>query len=193
MADTGGINITVTPETASAVAQRLVCWDREGGVPLKSIQYRTDGNRPYFRVPAGSCDGKADLTLTPGGTVVACPDSGTPTHLTPTLAEVGGLNPNSCAEIPAPTGLTGDGAPTQTAIGVKWAAPAGSQTPTGYRVAWRADGSTGPWSYKDVGAGALSTSVTGLTAGTAYDFRVQSRVNAYLSPFTADTTISTAA
>lgn len=192
MAETGGINITVTQETASLVAQRLVCWDKVSGQRAQTVQYRTDGNLPYFRVPAGTCSGKGALTLTPGGPTIACPSSGNPTQIQPTVAELGGINANSCTEIPAPTGLVVDGTPTTTVIGVKWVAPASGAAPTGYRLAYRADGSTGPWSYKDVGAGVLATTVTGLTANTAYDFKVQSRVGTYLSPATADTTISTA-
>ncbi|MEV6399979.1 fibronectin type III domain-containing protein [Streptomyces sp. NPDC051907] len=193
MADTGGINITVTPETASQVAQRLVCWDRESGVRMQSIEYRTDGNRPYFRVPAGICVDRGALALTPGGTAVTCPASGTPTQITPTLAEVGGVNANSCTEIPVPTSLAVSGTPTTTVIAVQWAAPATGATPTGYRLAYRADGSSGAWSYKDVGAGVLTTSVTGLTVNTAYDFKVQAKQGTYWSPYTSDVTISTAA
>lgn len=100
MADTGGINITVTMETASAVAQRLVCWDKVGGVRAQTVEYRTDGNLPYFRVPAGSCAGKEPLLLKPGGTAVPCPETGNPTQLRPTLEEVTGINANTCVETP---------------------------------------------------------------------------------------------
>ncbi len=192
MADTGGVNIVLTPETATAVAQRLVCWDKVGGVPAQSVQYRTDGNRPYFRIPAGSCAGKPPLTLTPGGTTIACPASGSPTYVVPTAADVHGLNPAACTEMAAPTGLVVNGTPTQTSIGVKWTAPATGPAPTGYRLTYRKDATTGAWSVVEVGAGTLQATVTGLTANTAYDFRVQARHNTYLSPPTADTTLTTA-
>lgn len=190
MADTGGVNIVVTPDTASAVAQRLVCWDKVGGVAQQSIQYRTDGNRPYFRIPAGTCSGKPALKLTPDGDTIACPASGTPTHVVPTAAEVSGVNANGCAELTAPTGLAVTGSPTQTAITVHWTAPTGT-APTGYRLAYRA-GSSGAYTHVEIAAGVLTATVTGLTANTAYNFHVQARRGTYLSPATADVQITTA-
>lgn len=192
MADTGGINITVTQETATSVAQRLVCWDKVDGQRAQTVQYRTDGNLPYFRIPAGTCAGKGDLKLTPDGTALTCPSSGAPNRLEPPAAQVAGLDPNTCTEIPAPTGLAVSGTPTTTAITVQWSAPSTGPAPTGYQVSYRADGSTGAWTYIQVGAGTLTATATGLTANTAYDFRVQARRHTYLSPPTADITVSTA-
>ena len=191
MAQSGGINIVLTPETATAVAQRLVCWDKADGAPAQAVQYRTDGNRPYFHIPAGACEGKGDLTLTPGGPTVACPQSDAPTLVQPTAQDVSGLDPSSCQEIAAPTGLAVSGTPTQTAITVEWEAPASGPAPTGYRVSYRPDGSSGSWTHQEV-TGATTATATGLTPGTAYDFRVQARHTTYLSPPTADVTISTA-
>lgn len=193
MPQVGGINVIVTSETAQPVAQRLVCWDRSDGPPDQTIQYLTDGNLPYFRVPAGTCAGKDPLTLIPGGTVIPCPATGSPTFVQPTLAEVSGVNPNTCAEIAPPTGLAVEGTPTTTAITVGWDAPATGPAPTGYRVSYRADGSTGAWTNIEVPAGTLTATATGLTINTAYDFRVQAYQGTYLSPPTAEVTISTAA
>lgn len=134
MADTGGINIIVDGTTMQAVAQRLVCWDRSDGPPDQSILYRTDGNLPYFRVPAGTCTGKGALTLTPGGTEITCPETGTPNILRPTAEEVSGLNANTCTETAPPTGLAVQGTPTATSITVGWEAPATGPAPTGYVV-----------------------------------------------------------
>lgn len=193
MPDVGGINVIVDMDTMQPVAQRLVCWDRSDGPPDQTIQYRTDGNLPYFRVPAGTCQGKDPLTLIPGGTAIPCNTTGAPTVIRPTLAEVSGLNPNSCREIPAPGGLAAQGTPTQTAITVGWEAPASGAAPTGYRVTYRKDGSTGAWTVIDVPAATLTATASGLTAGTAYVFRVQARQGDYLSPPTAEVTVSTAA
>lgn len=193
MADTGGVAITVTQETMQAVAQRLVCWDRENGQRMKTVQYRTDGNRPYFYIPGGTCADRDALSLTPGGATITCNTSGVPTHVEPALADVSGLNPNSCEEIAVPTGLAASGAPTANTITVGWEAPATGPAPTGYVVSYRPDGQTGGWTTIQVPAGQLTATASGLTPNTAYDFRVQARQGTYLSPPTADVTVSTAA
>lgn len=193
MPQVGGINVIVTSETAQPVAQRLVCWDRSDGPPDQTILYLTDGNLPYFRVPAGTCDGKVALQLTPGGAVIACPTTGTPTIIQPTLAEVSGLDPNTCTEIAAPTALAVEGAPTTTTITVGWEPPATGPAPTGYRVSYRQDGTTDAWTNIEVPAGTLTATAEGLTINTAYDFRVQAYQGSLLSPPTPEVTISTAA
>lgn len=186
----GGVKIVATQDTMQEIAQQLACW---GGENRQAIVYRTDGNLPYFEIPAGVCDGATDLTLTPDGTVVTCPPDGQTTVLQPTSSDVSGVNPNTCELIEAPTGLAAQGDPTATAITVSWSAPAGGPTPTGYRVAYRQDGSTGPWSYLQAAPGQLTATATGLTPATAYDFKVQAQYGTYSSAFTAETTISTAA
>jgi hypothetical protein len=60
-------------------------------------------------------------------------------------------------------------------------------------VARRQDGSTGPWTYLTVPSGQTTATLTGLTANTAYDIKVQALQGTYSSAFTADSTISTAA
>lgn len=186
-----GVKIIATQETMQQIAQQLVCWDNGTG-SKQNILYRTDGNLPYFEIPAGVCDGAPALTLTPGGTTITCPDEGATTIVQPTDAEVSGVNPNNCELIETPTGLAVQGTPTTTAITVGWEAPAGP-APTGYRVARRADGSTGAWTYIHVPAGTLTATATGLTIDTDYDFKVQALHGTYSSAFTADVTISTAA
>lgn len=184
-----GVKVIATQETMQQIAQQLVCWDVDNGL---NILYRTDGNLPYFEIPAGLCEDAADLTLTPGGTVISCPETGATIILQPTDAEVSGVNPNTCDLIATPTGLAVTGTPTTTAITVHWVAPAGT-APTGYRLARRADGSSGAWTYTTVGAGVLTATATGLTIDTDYDFKVQALHGTYSSAFTADVTISTAA
>jgi hypothetical protein len=173
------------------VAQQLMCWANATG-SRQEIQYRTDGNLPYFYIPPGVCDGAGPLTLTPGGDVITCPTSGNATLVEPTDSNVSGVNPNTCQVIEEPSGLAVEGAPTTTAITVGWEAPDGPP-PTGYRLAYRADGSTGAWSYLLVPSGQLVATVTGLTANTAYDFKIQALQGTYSSAYTAEVTISTAA
>lgn len=190
-APTGGIKILVDRDTMNAVAQRLVCWDREGVVRAQAVQYRTDGNLPYFHIPGGVCADRGALTLTPGGATVACPGTGNPTVIQPTVAEILGMNPNTCQEVPAPTGLAVQGAPTANSITVGWEAPTGGAD--GYLLSYRPDASTGAWTQVEVAGSAEQATVTGLTANTAYDFHIQARRGNYLSAPTADVTISTAA
>lgn len=187
----GGVKIIVTQETMQQVAQQLVCWDNGTG-SKQNILYRTDGNRPYFEIPAGLCQGAPALTLSPGGATVTCPTGGAATIVEPTETDVSGVNPNNCQLIEAPTGLAVTGTPTANSITVHWNAPTGP-APSGYRLARRPDGSTGAWTYTDVPAGPLTATATGLTVNTAYDFKIQALHGTYSSGFTADTTISTAA
>lgn len=187
----GGVRVPVDRDTIGQVAQQLMCWAGPSG-NRQLIRYKTDGNLPYFEIPEGVCADAGPLTLTPGGTTITCPTSGQATLYQPTDADVSGVNPNTCQTIEAPTGLAVTGTPTQTSITVHWTAPDGPP-PTGYRLAHRADGSTGAWSYTTVPAGQTTATVTGLTANTAYDFKVQALQGTYSSAFTADVTISTAA
>jgi hypothetical protein len=187
----GGVNVVVTYDIASEVAQQLVCWDRANGVPGQSIQFRTDGNLPYFHIPAGTCAGKPPLKLTPDGATIVCASSGVPTQLQPTSADVAGLNPSTCVSINPPTGLAVTGSPTQTAITVHWTAPA-DYTPTGYRLSYKKN-SDSVYTHLEVAPGATSATVSGLTANTQYNFHVQARDGAnYLSAATADVNITTA-
>lgn len=69
----------------------------------------------------------------------------------------------------APTGLT-VGVITNTSIAFTWVAPVGGAAPTSYTLQYAPAG-TGNYVNGPSGAG-LSGTVTGLTAGTAYDFHV---------------------
>lgn len=192
MAEVGGVNILVDASTMQAVAQRLVCWNRAGTGKRQSVEYVTGGARPYFRITGDTCAGKPALVLTPDGATVACNASGVPVVLSPTPAEVSGIDPNACAELAVPTGLAvGTPAPTTTTIKVGWAAPV-SYVPDGYVVNYRLSPS-GPWQTIDVAAGVLTATATGLALNTAYNFRVAAKKNGKLSPATAPVTISTAA
>ncbi|MFC4328350.1 fibronectin type III domain-containing protein [Streptomyces andamanensis] len=190
-APTGGINILVDRDTMNAVAQRVVCWDKDGSVPAQAVQYRTDGNLPYFHVPGGVCAHRGALKLSPGGATVACPGTGNPTVIQPTVDEILGLNPNSCQEVPAPTGLAVQGSPAADSITVGWQAPAGGAD--SYLLSYRKDGSTGAWTHVEVPGSLLQATVNGLTASTAYNFHVAARRGPYQSAPTADVKISTAA
>ncbi|MFF9265838.1 fibronectin type III domain-containing protein [Streptomyces longwoodensis] len=187
----GGVRVLVTRDTMNQVAQQLMCWASATG-DQQLIEYRTDGNLPYFYIPSGVCGGAGPLTLTPGGDAITCPTSGNATLVEPVDANVSGVNPNTCQTIEEPGGLAGSGSPTATTIPVQWNAPDGPP-PTGYRLAWRKDGTTGAWSYKIVPGIQRVATITGLTANTAYDIKVQALHDTYSSAFTADTTISTTA
>lgn len=187
----GGVKVIATMETMQQIAQQLVCWDNSTG-SKHNILYRTDGNQPYFEIPAGLCAGAPPLTLTPGGDAIACPGAGAATVVQPTDSEVSGVNPNTCEAVDPPSALAVSGVPTATTITVGWQAPDGG-SPTGYRLAYRPDGSTGAWTYRTLPLNPLTATVTGLTANTAYDFKIQALYGTYSSAYTAETTISTAA
>lgn len=61
-----------------------------------------------------------------------------------------------------------------TSVGLKWDAPASGVTPSGYRIYYNVKGSATKVPVEVPGATATSEVVTGLTAGTMYEFTVQS-------------------
>lgn len=70
-----------------------------------------------------------------------------------------------------PTGLT-TGTPTTTAMPLTWTAPVGGAVLTDY-VVQHSPAGAGTWTtFSDGTSTATSTTVTGLTPGTSYDFRV---------------------
>lgn len=174
------------------LAQRIVCWSGYD----KRIQVGTWGGT-HLIIPFEVCaSAETPLTLTPGGTEFACQDGVTPTGWITvsnlTADDVSGINPNTCTETPAPTGLAVSGTPTTTAITVQWAAPSGA-TATGYRLRYRVTGTTGAYTVLDLPSTPTNRAVTGLTANTSYDFQVQAKVGDGVSPYTPVTAISTAA
>lgn len=76
-----------------------------------------------------------------------------------------------------------------TSVGLKWDAPAGGVTPSGYRVYYNVVGSATKVAVPDIiGASATSEVVTGLTAGTMYEFTVQALNGAVVGDATATLT-----
>jgi len=172
------------------LTQRVVCWaghDKRVGIGT--------GGGTHVIVPLDLCTSVGTpLVLTPGGASVACegtPPTGWVTVANLTAADVSGINPNTCTEIAAPTGLAVSGTPTTTAITVQWTAPTG-YTPTGYRLAYKANAAS-TWTYVTVAAGTTTRPVTGLTVDTQYNFKVQALNGDVPSPFTNVVNISTAA
>lgn len=68
------------------------------------------------------------------------------------------------------TGLTA-GSITTTSIGLSWSAPGSGGPPASYSVQFRVSG-TGTWSTASSSVGSTAFTVSGLTAGTSYDFQV---------------------
>ncbi len=63
------------------------------------------------------------------------------------------------------------GSPTTTSIALNWSAPVSGGTVSNYTIQYRVTGTTA-WSTFAVGLTATNASVTGLAAGTAYNFQV---------------------
>jgi hypothetical protein len=77
-----------------------------------------------------------------------------------------------------------------TSVVLKWQPPRDLQNITGYLVEYRVSG-TGPWTQEPVdGAGMTTYRVDGLTSGTTYEFRVDTKVNG--SPVGSPSNIVTA-
>jgi hypothetical protein len=76
-------------------------------------------------------------------------------------------------------------------VTLKWQPPRDLENITGYLVEYRVSG-TGPWMQEHVdGAGMTTYTVDGLTSGTTYEFRVDTKVNG--SPVGSPSNIVTAA
>jgi hypothetical protein len=89
----------------------------------------------------------------------------------------------SAATPAAPTNVTTTG-PTTNAITVNWDwAQGGGPAATGFQIRYRTPAGSGAWSNPPVtaGAAARTAEVTGLTAGTAYEFQVVAVAGAALS------------
>jgi len=89
------------------------------------------------------------------------------------IVEPGSVNP--LAGVPAQvTGLTANEySAGGTSIALSWTAPSAYPAITDYLVQWRTTTGPGAWqTFAHTASAATSMTVTGLTAGTSYDFRV---------------------
>lgn len=90
----------------------------------------------------------------------------------------------------APTGLASAGV-TQTAVNLFWLAPVGGATPSGYGTQWSPTGAN-TWTAGPVVA-VTQAQITGLSAGTTYDFEVWAINASGAGPFSSIFTTATAA
>jgi Fibronectin type III domain len=82
-------------------------------------------------------------------------------------------------------------APTSTTLSLAWSAPSVGTTPIGYTVNYRQTGQTA-WTAYASGLSSTSTSITGLSAGTSYDFEVFAANSAGFGPSSSVVTGTTA-
>jgi hypothetical protein len=103
----------------------------------------------------------------------------------PATAESAPVTPLASAS--APTGLVGTAGDRQVAL--VWGVPAtdGSSPITDYQVQFRTNVAGSPWTtFADATSTALTATVTGLTNGTAYVFRVAAITGAGVGAYTAE-------
>lgn len=94
------------------------------------------------------------------------------------------VDPNGTAPN-APTALMAQSR-SATSVGLKWDAPAGGVTPTGYRVVYNVFGNVTKDTLSVSGASTTTALVTGLTAGTTYEFNVAAMNGLVASTSTAN-------
>lgn len=152
--------------TWNALMTRISCWAR--GACCGNVQILTTGMFPVVTVNSDLCADQGPLLLEDGGTDYC---SGVTADVTFTIGadDVSPLDPNTCAEptLPTPTGLAA-GATTATSVALTWNAVAGASS---YTVEYRA-GTSGAFTAFTPDATGPAQTITGLTAGTSYQFRV---------------------
>jgi hypothetical protein len=158
--------------TLQALAQQVLCWARKpNGRSDGRVRTGTAWNT-HIVVPAAVCAeyGAPTFTAMDGAQTIACPAEGDG-QVTYYIFEsdVPPLNIADCSPLtllPTPAGLAA-GTITDDSIAVSWTAAAGA---TGYNVRYRV-APAGAWTV--VTATGTSTTITGLTVGTAYHVQVQ--------------------
>jgi Fibronectin type III domain len=170
---TGGMRlIPEDKQTFEALATHLVCWAQTSGMADYRVQVGTNAMK-YFRVPADVCAQYGPPPFTSKGEVITCSTSGKweawdirLTDVLPALDVNNGCTPLPLPALAAPGGVTAT-AVSDTEVTVTWNAVPGA---TGYVVQYRASGTTAWTDRAEVTA--TTDTVTGLTAGTTYQFRV---------------------
>jgi hypothetical protein len=160
VASAGSVPVTVTGSptngsvlTATGVAGWALTgnWTRNGTVIASTSGSINGSTTTYTTV---SADGGTVVTWTPTNLAFIAP----------------GISVAVSAVVPGQvTGLTA-GAPTTTTQPLSWSAPSG--TPTDYFIEYKASASPTWLAFTHAASSAVTTTITGLTAATSYDYRV---------------------
>ena len=146
--DSGGATITdyIIEYSADAGSSWTVFADGTGTAITATVTGLTNGQAYSFRVSATNSEGDSDASDVVTGTpVTTVPD--------------------------APTGLAA--VPANTRVGLTWTAPdSGGATITDYIIEYSADAGSSWTVFADGTGTAITATVTGLTNGQAYSFRV---------------------
>lgn len=164
--------IPQNPATLQALAQQVLCWARRpNGTADPRIKTGTAWNT-HIVVPPGVCQEYGAPAFTSMGQAITCPAVGEGQKTYYIMeTDVSPLNPVDCTSpdaIATPTGLAA-GTPTDTTVPLTWNAVADA---TAYHVQYRVAGAQNwtDWTPDPTGT---SVTVTGLTANTAYEFRIR--------------------
>ena len=146
--DSGGATITdyIIEYSSDGGSSWTVFADGTGAAITATVTGLTNGQAYSFRVSATNSEGDSDASDVVTGTpVTTVPD--------------------------APTGLAA--VPANTRVGLTWAAPdSGGATITDYIIEYSSDGGSSWTVFADGTGAAITATVTGLTNGQAYSFRV---------------------
>ena len=184
--------LTLGATTSTTLAFTWTAPSSGGTATYYAPQYRVTGTSPWTAAPNTSVT-SVTLTGLSSSTQydvqVAAGNSGGLSGYSTTVT--GTTAAPSIAAPGSPSGLT-VGTPTATAVPLTWTAPTTGGTVATYSVQYRVTSVGGSWTSV-TGIATASTTVTGLTASTQYDFQVAAVNAGGTSAYTATTTGTTAA
>ncbi len=156
------INITIPTQTSATVS-----WSAVSGANNYDVDYKTNASSTWINAATATTSLSVDLTGLTAGTlynwrVRANCSGGSGNYVQANFTTAA---PPTCG---APTGLTNT-APTQTSTTVSWGAVSGANN---YDVDYKTNAS-GTWINAATATTSLSVDLTGLTAGTLYNWRVR--------------------
>ena len=179
--------LTASNPTVSTISLSWMAPSTGGAVATYTVQYRNSGGTGWNTAAAGTTGTSYQVT---GLSTVTAYDfqvfgvnaagSGTPSataSATTTIAPPG-----------VPTGLTA-GTATASTLPLSWAAPASGGGVSSYSVRWSPHNAN-TWTTSS-NITTTSTTLTGLTANTSYDFEIQAVNTAGSSAWTTPTTAAT--
>ncbi len=184
----------VTALTVGAATQTTLAlsWSAASGATGYVVQYRPSGSTTWTTFATNVTATNVTVTGLVAGTVYSFQVAAVSTGGTGPYSAIVQGQTTASAVATAPGQVTGlaTGAATTASIAVSWTSTA---LATGYIVQYRTHGAS-TWSTFASGVTGTSDVVTGLTAGTAYDFQVAATnsagTGAYSSVVTATTTSS---